>query len=141
MATQRDRWNDPQKYLKLPQGAFSGPSKDDIVNALALFFGSPSNPEKLADYTQARAVPPALSVLSPARGPGNPSRASTTAAAEPAYALQPLRAAESAASTRDHATQCHTQSTTIQTYVMPHVTRSSGGPTVAPLHFPAPLRC
>ena len=47
-----DKWNDPQKYLKLPQGAFSGPSKDDIVNALALFFGSPSNPEKLADYTQ-----------------------------------------------------------------------------------------
>ena len=70
MAT--DKWNNPQKYLKLPQGAFSGPSKDDIVNALSLFFGSPSNPEKLADYTQARVVlPPRFSVaLGPPPGGG-----------------------------------------------------------------------
>ena len=38
--------------LKLPQAAFSGPSRDDILNALSLFFGSPVSPEKLADYSQ-----------------------------------------------------------------------------------------
>lgn len=43
-------------HLKLPQSAFSGPSRDDILNALSLFFGSPVSPEKLADYSQAHAA-------------------------------------------------------------------------------------
>ena len=45
------------KYLKMPPNAFNGPSKDDILNALSLFFGAPNAPEKLADYTQVPSQP------------------------------------------------------------------------------------
>ena len=44
-------WKDSEQSLKLPATAFSGPGKDDIVNALSMFFGAPAQPEKLADYT------------------------------------------------------------------------------------------
>lgn len=47
---------DKTPALKLPAASFSGPAKDDIINALGMFFGAPSAPEKLADYTAAHAA-------------------------------------------------------------------------------------
>lgn len=42
--------------LAMPQGSFKGPSRDDIIGALSVFFGQAASPEKLSDYTSQHAA-------------------------------------------------------------------------------------
>ena len=41
---------------KAPQPAIIAPSREDILSNLAFFFGDPSSPEKLRDYSEHQAA-------------------------------------------------------------------------------------
>lgn len=48
---------------KAPQPAIIAPSREDILSNLAFFFGDPSSPEKLRDYSEHQAATCARRVL------------------------------------------------------------------------------
>ena len=43
-------------FSKLPAAKTFAPSRDDILSTLGFFFGDPSHPEKLKDYSEAHAA-------------------------------------------------------------------------------------
>lgn len=56
---------DPNLSKSLPAPHIFAPSREDVLSTLAFFFGEPSVPEKLRDYSEHNAMTCALPIRTP----------------------------------------------------------------------------